>query len=90
MPTPKNGTVRPDIGQAVKEFKAGKVELRSDDGGNVHCSVGKRSFSNEQIEENIRAVLEELLRQRATGVKGRFFKNVVVSTTMSPGVKINV
>ena len=90
MPTPKNGTVRPDIAEAVKEFKAGKIEMRSDDGGNVHCPVGKLSFSNEAIEENVREALEHLLRSKPMGVKGQYLGSVVLSSTMSPGVKIRV
>ena len=90
MPTPKNGTVRPDIAEAVKEFKAGKVEMRNDDGGNVHCPVGKLSFSNEAIAENVREAIEHLLRNKPIGVKGQYLGNVVLSSTMSPGVKIRV
>ena len=90
MPTPKNGTVREDIGEAVQEFKAGKVELRNDDGGNIHAPVGKVSFESEAICENVRAVLEHLWEKKPVGLKGRYFRNVVLSSTMGPGVKINV
>jgi large subunit ribosomal protein L1 len=90
MPTPKNATVRQDIAEAVKEFQAGKVELRADAGGNIHAPVGKRSFSTEAINANVREVLEHLLRHKPIGVKGRYFKTVVLSATMGPGVKIRV
>ncbi|MFW6279544.1 MAG: 50S ribosomal protein L1 [Planctomycetota bacterium] len=90
MPTPKNGTVRDDIGDAVEEFKAGKVELRNDDGGNVHVPVGKLSFADEQLQENVQAVMEQLTRQKPPGATGRFFRNVVISSTMSPGVKLSI
>ncbi|MBS3763125.1 MAG: 50S ribosomal protein L1 [Planctomycetes bacterium] len=90
MPTPKNGTVREDIGEAVKEFKAGKVELRNDEGANIHTPVGKMSFSKEELMENVQTVLEHLLQKRPTGLKGRFFRNVVLSSTMSPGIKVQI
>lgn len=88
MPTPKNGTVRQDLGQAVEEFKAGKVELRNDDSGNVHAPVGKLSFENQELLENITTALEHLVRQKPAGVRGRYFRNVVLTSTMGPGVKL--
>lgn len=88
MPTPKNGTVRSDIADAVEEFKAGKVEMRNDDSGNIHVPVGKISFDNGDIEENIQTVLRELVQEKPTGVSGQYFKNVVVTCTMGPGVKL--
>jgi len=90
MPTPKNATVRQDIAEAVKEFQAGKVELRADAGGNIHAPVGKCSFSPEAINANVREVLEHLARHKPIGVKGRYFKTVVLSATMGPGVKIRL
>lgn len=88
MPTPKNGTVRSDIGEAVQEFKAGKVEIRNDDSGNIHVPVGKLSFSDEDLEANVHAVLEHLVVEKPTGVSGRYFRNVVLTSTMGPGVKL--
>jgi len=90
MPTPKNGTVREDIDAAVKEFKAGKVELRNDSGGNVHAPVGKLSFDDAMLEENVREVLDQLQRMKPASSKGRYLRRVVLSSTMGPGVKVGV
>jgi len=90
MPSPKNGTVRSDIGAAVREFKAGKVEVRNDSGGNVHVPVGKLSFSNEAIVANIRELLDYVVRLRPQSAKGKYLESVVVSSTMGPGVKVAV
>lgn len=89
MPNPKTGTVTPDIVRAVEEFKAGKVEYRTDRHGNVHVPVGKTSFSTTELEKNFHAVLEELLRARPAAAKGRYLKSVTVSSTMGPGVRID-
>lgn len=88
MPTPKNGTVREDIAEAVGEFKAGKVEVRNDSGGNVHASVGKVSFSSEALEQNVRELMEYLQRLKPAGCKGKYVRRAVLSSTMGPGVKI--
>jgi large subunit ribosomal protein L1 len=88
MPSPKNGTVREDVAEAVQEFKAGKVELRNDSGGNVHAPVGKLSFSAEALKDNVEAVLDYLRRSRPLTAKGRYFRKVVLSSTMSPGIKV--
>jgi len=85
MPSPKSGTVTPDVAQAVQDFKAGKVEFRTDAGGNVHAPVGKRSFPVEDLEENLGAFLDHLLSLRPAAVKGQFMRKVSVSTTMGPG-----
>jgi len=90
MPSPKNGTLRDDIGQAVKEFKAGKIELRNDSGGNVHAPVGKLSFSAEALLENTRALLDLLVQMKPQRIKGKYFKTIVLSSTMGPGVKVGV
>ncbi len=89
MPTPKNGTVREDIGDAVREFRAGKLELRNDSGGNVHAPVGKLSFSDEVLRENIRELLDHLLRIKPPGCKGRYIQRIVLSSTMGPGIKVS-
>lgn len=89
MPSPKSGTVTPDVATAVKEFKAGKVEFRTDSGGNVHAAVGKRSFPTEALLENLQTFLDHLTSLRPAAVKGTFFNRVSLSTTMGPGVWIN-
>ena len=82
MPSPKSGTVTPNVGEAVTEFKAGKVEFRTDAGGNVHAPLGKRSFSTEDLVANLSAFM------RPAAVKGNFVRRISVSTTMSPGAFI--
>ena len=89
MPSPKSGTVTPDVAKAVTEFKAGKVEFRTDSGGNVHAPVGKRSFTGEDLEANLRAFLDYLLTLRPGAVKGPFMRKISVSTTMGPGAWIS-
>jgi len=88
MPSPKSGTVTPEVAQAVQEFKAGKVEFRTDAGGNVHAAVGKRSFSVEDLEQNLNAFLSHLTSLRPPSVKGHFLRKISVSTTMGPGAGI--
>ncbi|MFN8019727.1 MAG: 50S ribosomal protein L1 [Acidimicrobiales bacterium] len=89
MPNPKTGTVTADVAKAVAEFKGGKVEYRTDRYGNVHVPIGKASFSPEQLEENFRAVLDELQRAKPASAKGRYLKKIVVSSTMGPGIKVD-
>jgi len=89
MPSPKSGTVTPDVATAVQEFKAGKVEFRTDAGGNVHAPLGKRSFSVDDLSENLTAFLNHLTGMRPSAVKGQFFRKISVSTTMSPGAWIS-
>jgi len=88
MPSPKSGTVTPEVANAVQEFKAGKVEFRTDAGGNVHVPVGKRSFSVEDLEQNLTAFLSHLSTLRPPSVKGNFLRKVSISTTMSPGAMV--
>ncbi len=88
MPSPKSGTVTPDVGKAVGEFKAGKVEFRTDAGGNVHAPLGKRSFPVEDLVENLNAFLGHLGGMRPAAVKGSFMRKISVSTTMGPGAAI--
>lgn len=90
MPSPKSGTVTPDVGQAVREFKAGKVEFRTDAGGTVHAPVGKRSFQGEDLEANIHSFVDHIRHMRPTTAKGVFLKKVVVSTTMGPGISLEI
>ena len=89
MPSPKSGTVTPNVADAVKDFKAGKVEFRTDPGGNVHAPLGKASFPVEDLEANLRAFLDHLNSLRPSAVKGNFFRKISVSTTMGPGAWIS-
>ena len=89
MPNPKTGTVTMDIAKAVSDIKGGKVEYRSDRTGNVHVIVGKKSFAEQALIENYLAVVDELLRAKPTGAKGRYIKSLAVSTTMGPSVRID-
>ena len=88
MPTPKTGTVTPDVGKAVAEFRAGKIEYRNDSFGNVHVSVGKLSFSKEDLTANIRAMVDHILAIRPQTVKGVYLQKVHVSSTMGPGLRL--
>jgi large subunit ribosomal protein L1 len=90
MPNPKTGTVTTDVGKTVEEFKAGKVEYRTDRYGNVHVPIGKVSFEIDALALNFRAVLDELNRAKPAAAKGRYIKKIVVSSTMGPGVKVDV
>jgi len=85
MPSPKSGTVTPNVADAVTEFKAGKVEFRTDAGGNVHAGLGKRSFPTADLEANLRAFLDHLNGLRPPVVKGEFLRKISISTTMGPG-----
>ena len=89
MPSPKSGTVTADVGAAVKEFKAGKVEFRTDAGGNVHAPLGKRSFAVEDLQANLTAFLEHISGMRPPAVKGEFLRKISLSTTMGPGLAIS-
>ncbi len=90
MPSPKSGTVTDDIETAVKEFKAGKIEYRTDAGGNVHSIVGKVSFLEKDLEENISTFVKHIANSRPASAKGVFVEKVSVSSTMSPGIMLQV
>ena len=90
MPNPKTGTVTNDVGRAVTEFKGGKVEYRTDRYGNVQVPIGKVSFAPADLERNFAAVMEELQRARPSSAKGRYVKKISVSSTMGPGVKVDI
>ncbi len=90
MPNPKTGTVAMDIGKAVKEIKAGKLEFRVDKAGIVHVPIGKASFGADQLIDNARAVLGAILRAKPASAKGNYIKGVTVATTMGPGIKIDL
>ena len=90
MPSPKAGTVTPDIANAVKEYAAGKVEFRNDTGGNVHSVVGKVSFDNQKLADNINAMINAVKKLKPQTSKGAYFKKVVLKATMTPAVQIAV
>ncbi len=90
MPNPKTGTVTTDVGRAVSEFKGGKVEYRTDRYGNIHVPLGKASFEPAALETNFRAVLDELNRAKPASAKGRYLRKITVSSTMGPGVHVDV
>lgn len=89
MPNPKTGTVTFDVTQAVKEVKAGKIEYRVDKAGIIHAPIGKISFDTEKLTENLRALVEQLIRVRPQAAKGQYIKGVSVCSTMGPGIKVN-
>lgn len=86
MPSPKNGTVTADVASAVKEFRAGKVQVRADAAGIVHAPVAKRSFANQKIVENVEALMTFLRSQKPATAKGEYIQSVALSTTMGPGI----
>jgi len=90
MPNPKVGTVTFDITRAVREVKAGKVEFKVDKAGNIHVPIGKKSFPAERLTENANAVLEALVKAKPPGAKGQYLRSITLSTTMGPGVSVDV
>ncbi len=90
MPSPKSGTVSENIGQAVREFKAGKIEFRTDAGGNVHALVGKASFAPADLQANVEAFLNHIVSLKPASAKGTYLQKAVLSTTMGPGIKLAV
>ena len=89
MPNPKTGTVTTDVGKAVREFKGGRVEYRTDRYGNIHVPIGKVSFDRNALLTNLRAVVEELSRVKPASAKGRYMRGITVSSTMGPGIKLD-
>ena len=89
MPSPKAGTVTPNLTQAVKEVKAGKIEYRLDKTNIIHCPIGKASFGAEKLTENYNALITAILRAKPAAAKGQYIRSCVTATTMGPGVKIN-
>ncbi len=90
MPSPKNGTVTAEVVQAVKDFAAGKVEFRNDAGGNIHAVVGKMSFDDSKLEENINMFIEHIKKMKPSALKGTYIRKVCISATMSPGVLVDI
>ena len=89
MPTPKAGTVTPNIAQAVKEIKAGKIEYRLDKTNIIHCPIGKVSFGPDKLNENFNALMSAIIKAKPAAAKGQYIKSCVTASTMGPGVKIN-
>jgi large subunit ribosomal protein L1 len=89
MPNPKTGTVTVDIGKAVRDIKAGRLEYRVDRQGNVHLVIGKRSFDHQRLLDNYLAVVDELLRAKPSAAKGKYIKSITISPTMGPGIRID-
>ena len=89
MPNPKTGTVTFEIGKAVSDAKAGKLEYRTDRGGNVHLPIGKKSFEERALLENYATLLEEIIRAKPSAAKGRYIKQITLTTTMGPGVHVD-
>jgi large subunit ribosomal protein L1 len=89
MPNPKVGTVTMDVGKAVEESKAGKVEYRTDRTAIVHMTVGKSSFPDEHLLDNYQAIVEELIRARPSAAKGKYIRSIVLASTQGPGIKVD-
>ena len=89
MPSPKAGTVTPDVAKAVNEAKAGKIEYRLDKTNIIHCPIGKASFGEEKLGENFKVLLDAIVKAKPDSTKGQYIKSCVLATTMGPGVKIN-
>jgi large subunit ribosomal protein L1 len=88
MPSPRAGTVTPDVARVVREYKAGKVEFRNDSGGNVHAVVGKLSFEKDKLLENVRSFIDHILSMKPASVKGTYVRGIVLAATMSPSVRV--
>ena len=89
MPNPKSGTVTMDLTKALADIKAGKVEYRLDKSNIIHCVIGKKSFTEEQLVENANALIQAIAKAKPAAAKGQYFKSITIAATMSPGVKIN-
>lgn len=89
MPNPKTGTVTFDVTKAVNEIKAGKVEYRVDKAGNIHVPIGKTSFEDEKLVENFKTIFDTMVKAKPSAAKGTYMKNVTITTTMGPGIKVD-
>jgi len=90
MPNPKSGTVTMDVAKAVREVKSGKIDFKVDKSGIVHTSIGKASFTAEQIRENAKAFMDTIQKLKPSSAKGTYVKSVFLSTTMSSGIKVDI
>ena len=90
MPNPKSGTVTTNVALAIENIKKGMIEYRTDSYGNIHAIIGKVSFDNKKLEENLVAFVNEVIKNKPSGVKGTFVKNITISSTMGPGVKLDL
>jgi len=90
MPNPKAGTVTMDVAKAIADIKAGKIEYRLDKANIVHCPIGKVSFTEEQLQENLQTLLDAIIKARPAALKGTYLKSITLASTMGPGVKLNV
>ncbi len=89
MPSPKAGTVTPDVAKAVQEAKAGKIEYRLDKSNIIHCPIGKASFGKDKLEENLDTLMEAIMKAKPAAAKGQYVKSATIASTMGPGVKFN-
>ena len=89
MPNPKSGTVTMDVTKAINDIKAGKVEYRLDKTNIIHCPIGKVSFGEEKLLENLNAIMEAIAKAKPSAAKGQYFKNATIATTMGPGIRLN-
>jgi len=89
MPNPKTGTVTADVGKAVGDAKGGKLEYRTDRGGNVHVTIGKKSFEERQLVENYATLVEEIVRAKPSAAKGRYIQQITLTSTMGPGIRVD-
>uniref|UniRef100_A0A7V3ZUC1 Large ribosomal subunit protein uL1 n=1 Tax=candidate division WOR-3 bacterium TaxID=2052148 RepID=A0A7V3ZUC1_UNCW3 len=90
MPSPKTGTVTFDVGNAVKSLKAGKIQYKTDKTGNIHARIGRIDFEKEKLRKNIITFVSEILKEKPAGVKGQYLKSVTISSTMGPGIKLDI
>jgi large subunit ribosomal protein L1 len=89
MPNPKSGTVTMDVAKAIADIKAGKIEYRLDKTNIIHCPIGKISFGQEKLEENLKTIMDAIIKAKPAAAKGQYLKNVSLASTMGPGIRVN-